>query len=281
VVADLTITRLAEDHFWVITGSSFISNDLAWIQMNVQPGDKPVLIRDVTTEYACIALWGPDARQVLKAVTETDVSNQAIPYMTAKHIHICGVQVLAQRVSYIGELGWEIYVEYNRAVQVWKALLGAGKDFGMEVGGYKVLDALRLEKGYRYFTADVTVLENPYEAGLGFCVHLEKSDFIGKQALEKAKQASLRRKLCTIVLDGEEYASIYGGEAIYLQGKVISRVRSGGYGFTLKRNIVFAYLPMELTKVGTRLQVEVFDKLVDGEVSPAVLVDPKGARMKA
>jgi glycine cleavage system T protein len=280
VVADLTITRLAEDHFWVITGSSFVSNDLAWIQMNVQPGDQPVVIRDITTAYACIALWGPQARQVLQAVTNTDVSNQAIPYMTAKHIDIHGVKVLAQRVSYIGELGWEIYVEYNRAVQVWKVLFEAGKDFGMEVGGYKVLDALRLEKGYRYFTADVTLLENPYEGGLGFCVHLEKPDFIGKQALEKAKQTGLRRKLCTIVLDGDEFASIYGGEAVYLQGKVISRVRSGGYGFTLKRNIVFAYLPIELTKIGTRLHVEVLDRLLDGEVSPAVLVDPKGERLK-
>lgn len=280
VEADLTITRLGEETFWVITGSGFISNDLAWLKMHTQPGEA-VEFRDITTEWACLALWGPKARHVLQAVTQEDVSNEKFPYLHAGFIHIGGAKVMAQRVSYIGELGWELYIPSEWASQVWDALIEAGKPHEMEVGGYKVLDSLRLEKGYRYFTADVTPMENPYEAGLGFCVQMEKGDFIGRAALLKIRQAGLERKLCTLVLDGEEYLPLYGGEAIYRQGKVIGRVRSGGYGYTLERNIIYAYLPLELAKTGTRFEVEVFDQRCPAEVSPTVLFDPKGERVRA
>jgi glycine cleavage system aminomethyltransferase T len=160
-------------------------------------------------------------------------------------------------------------------------LVEAGKPHGLEFGGYKALDSLRLEKGYRYFTADVTPLENPYEAGLGFCVQMDKGDFIGRQALLAAKEEGLRQKLCTIILNGEDYATIYGGEAVYHEGNVISRVRSGGYGYTLQRNIVYAYLPVGLSKIGTRLSIEVFDAQLPAEISAPVLVDPKGEKLKA
>jgi 4-methylaminobutanoate oxidase (formaldehyde-forming) len=144
-----------------------------------------------------------------------------------------------------------------------------------------VLDCLRLEKGYRYFTADVTPMEMPYAAGLGFCVRLDKGDFIGREALVKAKEAGLKKKLCTLLLDGDDYITLYGGEAIYYQGKVIGRVRSGGYGFTLKRNIAYAYLPMDLAKTGSRVEVEIFDTCVGAEVAPTVLLDAKGERIRA
>lgn len=280
VEADLTITRLAEDHFRVVTGSGFISNDLGWIRMHIQPEDPPVEVRDITMDWACIALWGPKARQVLQKVTKSDVSNEAIPYLFAEWIDINGAQVLAQRVSYVGELGWELYVPAERALPTWDLLYEAGQEFGMELGGYKVLDCLRLEKGYRYYTADVTPMENPYQAGLGFCVSLDKPDFIGKAALVKAKEQGLENKLCTLLLDGEDYLPIYGGEAVYLDGRVISRVRSGGYGFTIKRNIVYAYLPKELAKTGTRVGIEVFDQVHPAQVSASVLLDPKGERLR-
>lgn len=280
VEADLTITRLAQDQFRVTTGSSFVSNDLAWIQLHIQPEDGPVEVRDVTTEWACLALWGPMARHVLAGLTEEDVSNQAIPYLQARSITIKGAKVLAQRVSYAGESGWELYVSPNRAIQVWDALMETGQAYGIEVGGYKALDSLRIEKGYRYFTADVTSLENPYEAGLGFCVRLNKGDFIGREALTKAKEAGLTQKLCTILLEGEDYKPIYGGEAVYHDGKVLSRIRSGGYGYTLKRNIAYAYLPINLARTGTQLEIEVFGDKQAGEVAPAVLYDPQGERLR-
>jgi 4-methylaminobutanoate oxidase (formaldehyde-forming) len=189
--------------------------------------------------------------------------------------------VFAQRVSYVGELGWELYVNPERTVQVWDAIMGAGEEFDIQVGGYKVLDSLRVEKGYKYFTADITPMENPYSAGLGFCVKLDQGDFIGRQALLKIKDEGISRKLCTLTLAGDDYLPIYGGEAIYRDNKVVSRVRSGGFGFTVKRNIVYAYLPLELSKPGNRFEIDVFDTRVAAEVSTPILVDPKGDRLRA
>jgi 4-methylaminobutanoate oxidase (formaldehyde-forming) len=249
--------------------------------MHIHPDDPVVEVSDATMDWACLALWGPNARKTLEKVTSSDVSNQAIPYLTADWIVVNGVDVLAQRVSYVGELGWELYVRPDRAIMLWDLLFNAGQEFGLEVGGYKVLDCLRLEKGYRYFTADVTPLENPYAAGLGFCVDLEKGDFVGRNALLKLKAEGAHHKLCTLVLDGEEYLPVYGGEAVYMDGNVVSRVRSGGYGFTLKRNIVLAYLPPELAKPGTRLKIDVFDAVHPAEVSKSVLLDPKGERLRS
>ena len=238
-------------------------------------------IRDITMEWACLALWGPRAREVLKKITEDDVSNEAFPYLHARFIHVNGTQIWAQRVSYVGELGWELYVPPDRAELVWDAIMAAGAEFEIEVGGYKVLDSLRLEKGYRYYTADVTPLENPYEGGLGFCVNLDKGDFIGRQALVDAKEAGLNKKLCTLVLDNEQFTQIYGGEAVYHDGKVISRVRSGGFGYTLKKNILYAYLPIELAKKGTRLEFDLIEGRQPGQVTASVLFDPKGERLRA
>jgi 4-methylaminobutanoate oxidase (formaldehyde-forming) len=282
IESDLTVTRLGENHFWVITGSGFIANDLARIQMHVDERDGEVSIRDITQGYACLALWGPKSRDVLKKVTPDDVSNEAHPYLMTRLININGSKVYAQRVSYAGELGWELYIPYPRANMVWDLLMDAGKDFDMEVGGYKALEPLRLEKGYRYFTADITPMETPYEAGLGFCVHLDKGDFIGRDALLKQKAEGIKRKLCTLVLtDTDEFVQIYGGEAIYHDGKVLTRVRSGGYGFTVKKNILYAYLPMELAKQGNRFIVDLIEGRREAEVTASVLYDPKGERLRA
>ncbi len=281
VEADLTVTRLGEERFWVITGSSFIANDMAWLEMHADEADGEVTIRDITEEWACFALWGPQARATLQKVTQADLTNEAHPYLMTKQISINGAKVYAQRVSYAGELGWELYVPYNRATPVWDLLMEAGQEFGIEVGGYKVLDSLRLEKGYRYYTADVTQLETPYEAGLGFCVDLSKDDFIGKDALVKQKADGVKRKLCTLVLDGEDFTQVYGGEAVYHDGVLITRVRSGGYGYTVKKNIFYAYMPVELAKAGTRVEAELIEGRYQGEVTGTVLFDPKGERLRA
>ena len=282
IEADLTVTRLGEDHFWVITGSGFISNDLARIEMHIEEWDGAVSIRDITQEYACLALWGPKARLVLQKVTMDDVSNAAHPYLTTRPITVSGSQVFAQRVSYAGELGWELYIPNGRATMLWDLLMEAGQEYGIEVGGYKVLDSLRLEKGYRYFTADLTPSETPYEAGLGFCVHLDKGDFIGREALVKQKRDGIKRKLCTLVLtDGDDFTQIYGGEAVSHDGKVLTRVRSGGYGFTLNKNILYAYLPTELSKIGNRFSLNLIEGQREAEVTASVLFDPKSERLRA
>lgn len=280
VVADVTVTRLGDDHFQVVTGAGFIDSDLGWIKAHMEEGD-PVELRDITEELVCIGMWGPRARDVLSAVTRDDVSNPAFPYLAARTIDIGGAQVLAQRVTYVGELGWELYVEPAWAVQVWDALWKAGRGYGIIAGGYKVLDSLRLEKGYKYYSADVTMLENPYEAGLGFCVQLDKGDFVGKAALVKAKQAGIQQKLCTLTVGGEEYLTLYGGEAVHAGDRVLGRVRSAGFGYTVKKNIALAYLPLDLAKVGTKLEIDIFGQRVPAEVAPTALYDPKGERVRA
>lgn len=280
VEGDVTITRLGPETFRLITGSNFIGNDLGYVRMGVRADDPPVEIRDVTEELATIGLWGPQARQVLQAVSKSDVSNAAIPYMHAAEIDIAGVLVLAQRVTYVGELGWEFYVAAERAVQVWDALYAAGEKHGIEPGGYKALDSLRLEKSYRYYSMDVTMLENPYEAGLGFCVRLNKGDFIGREALLRVKESGISQRLCTLTIGGEDYLTIYGGEAVLQGPVVVGRLRSAGYGYTVRRNIAYAYLPLPLARVGTQLEVEVFGRNIPAEVAEDVLYDPKGERLR-
>ncbi|MBI3741803.1 MAG: FAD-dependent oxidoreductase [Chloroflexi bacterium] len=278
IESDLTITRLANDHFRVTTGSAFVSRDLGWIQMHL-PEENSVEVKDVTTEYACIGMWGPFSRMVLRQVTKDDVSNETFPYMTAKRLRINECEILAQRVTYVGELGWEIYMRSDDAPKVFDALMRAGKEFGITPCGYKALESLRLEKSYRYWTTDITPADNPYEAGLGFCVHLNKDNFIGRDALMKIKTEGAQRKLTTLTMDGS--ASIYGGEAISMNGTVVGRLRSGGYGYTVGKNIGLAYLPMELTKEGTELSVEVFGEKISARVDADVLYDAEGKRIKA
>jgi glycine cleavage system T protein len=278
IEADLTVIRLGDDRFRVVTGSGFVPGDLGWIRMHL-PRDASVEVREVTDELAVVGLWGPRARDILQATTRDDVSNGAFPYMSARTIRIGAAAVWAQRVTYVGELGWELYARPADAGAVWDALMAAGRPLGVAPVGYKALESLRLEKGYRYWSADITPSDNPYEAGLGFCVRLGKGDFIGRDALLRVKAEGVTRRLATVTIDPT--ATIYGGEAVWRDGRVLGRLRSGGYGYTVGRNIGFVYLPVDLAQaVGTPLEVEVFGERVAAEVAPDVLYDPQGARIR-
>jgi 4-methylaminobutanoate oxidase (formaldehyde-forming) len=234
----------------------------------------------VTEDLAVIGLWGPAARRVLQAITPDDVSNAAFPYLTARSIRAASADVWAQRVTYVGELGWELYVAPDRAGSLWDALLEAGRPAGLRPTGYKALESLRLEKGYRYWSADMTPADNPYEAGLGFCVRLGKGDFIGRETLARVKAEGVTRRLATVTIDPAP--TLYGGEAVWKDGRVLGRLRSGGYGHTVGRNIGLVYLPADLARaVGAPLEVEVFGERVPAEVAPDVLYDPEGARIRA
>jgi len=281
IESDLTVTRWAPDRFRVTTGSNFVASDLGWMRMH-RPSDGGVEIRDVTDEFACIGIWGPEARRVLEAVGASDVSAGAFPYMSARRIEIAGAAVDAQRVTYVGELGWELYVDNRHAVAVWDPLQEAGRAFGIEPVGYKAVDSLRLEKGYRYWSTDLTPAENPYEAGLGFCVRLDKGDFIGREALRRIKADGPARKLCTIVLATPlpEDSDLYGGEAVYADHKVVGRLRSTGWGYTVDKHIGFVYLPAPLWRTGTPLEVEAFGVRFAAEVAADVLYDPAGKRLR-
>jgi glycine cleavage system aminomethyltransferase T/glycine/D-amino acid oxidase-like deaminating enzyme len=279
-VADVTVTRLAEDRFRVVTGASFVANDLAWLRAHRNGGDPPVEVREVSDELATIGLWGPRARAILAAATPDDVCDAAAPLRRAVGIGVAGSDVLAARISYAGELGWELTTPRDAAVAVWDALVRAGAEHGLEPIGYRALDGLRLEKGYRYYGVDMTMLETPFEAGLGPFVRLERESFLGRDALLAASRRPPERRLTTIVIAAEAYLPLYGGEAVRADGAVIGRLRSVGWGPTVGRTIGYVYLPSTLG-ADTVLEVDLFDERVGATIAPDVLVDPDGARMRA
>lgn len=278
IESDITVARLGCEHFRVITGTAFGARDLGWMQMHL-PDDASVRLTDVTEDYSCFGLWGPRARLVLEQVTDEDVSNEEFPYMTARFIDIHGVETWAQRVSYVGELGWEIYVRNEHAAKVWDALARAGEPFGISPAGYKALESLRLEKCYRYWSIDLTTAENPFESGQGFCVKMTKPDFIGRDALAKIKNEGIERRLVPLTCSGD--VVIYGGEAVSFNGRVVSRIRSAGYGYTVGKNIALCYLPLDLAQIGNSVSIFVFGESVPALVSPDPLFDPSGEHVKS
>src|SRR5919109_2838286 len=182
IECDFTVTRLAEERFRIVTGTAFGRHDLAWIRSHA-PEDGSVLVEDVTSRFACLGLWGPRARDLLQPLTTSDLGNEAFPYMRAREIAVGSVPCLALRVTYVGELGWELYCPMEFGLRLWDVLWEAGRPHGLVAGGYTAIDSLRLEKGYRVWGADMGPDETPFEAGLGFAVKLDKGDFIGREAL--------------------------------------------------------------------------------------------------
>jgi 4-methylaminobutanoate oxidase (formaldehyde-forming) len=280
IVADVTVTRLAEDCFRMITGAAFVPADLGWLRFNLNAGDDKVELSDRSDEIAVIGLWGPRSAEVIRAVCEADISPDVFPFYTACEFEIEGLRVLGQRVSYVGEFGLELYMDRADAVQVWDRLFAAGRAEEISPCGYRVLDSLRLEKGYRYMGVDLTSRDNPYEAGLDFCVSMEKGNFIGREVLERVAAAGPTTRLRTLVVgDDEEYVPIYGGEAVYSGDRVVGRLRSAAYGFTCNRNIALAYLPAGL-EVGHRAAIDVFGDRIAAEVAPDALHDPEHTRAR-
>ncbi len=279
IIADVTVTRLDRERFRVITGAATVDGDRGWLELSGRPEDGPIEIRDISDELAVIGIWGPQARAVLAACSHEDVGDRALPFRRARHIEIGGAEVLAQRITYVGELGYELYVTWPWAVQVWDRLMAAGAEHGITPGGYRALESLRLEKGYRYFGTDLTSADTPYESGLGFCVALDKEEFTGRAALSQAEAQTPARRLRTLTIGDEEYLTIYGGEAVRHDGEVVGRVRSCGYGYTVRRNVALATVPAQLEQ-RTELTVDVFSDDAPARIEPDVLYDPEGDRLR-
>jgi glycine cleavage system T protein len=276
VECDFTVTRLAEDHFRIVTGTAFGQHDLAWIRQHA-PDDGSVHVADRTSSFACVGVWGPKARDLLQPLTTTDLSSGSFPYMTAQDIAVGPVPCLAVRVTYVGELGWELYCPTEYGARLWETLWEAGREHGLVAGGYKAIDSLRLEKGYRVWGADITPEDTPFEAGLGFAVKLEKGDFVGRDALAAA--SSPERLLRCLVLDDARAVAL-GSEPVRVANALVGRVTSGGYGYTVERSIAYAYLPAE-HDVGTAVEVEIFGEWVSGAVAAEPLYDASGERIRA
>ncbi len=275
IECDFTVTRLADDRFRIVTGTAFGQHDLAWIRQHA-PDDGSVHVADVTSQYACLGLWGPAAREILQPLTRADLATSAFPYMTAQAVAVGPVPCLAVRVTYVGELGWELYCPAEYGVALWDALWEAGREHGLVAGGYRAIDSLRLEKGYRVWGSDITPEETPHEAGLGFVVRDDK-EFVGRPALAAAGEPK-RRLRCLVLADPRPIA--LGSEPVRVAGSLVGRVTSGGFGYTVGSSIAYAYLPAE-HDVGTEVAVEIFGSWVEGEVAAEPLFDPAGERVRA
>jgi 4-methylaminobutanoate oxidase (formaldehyde-forming) len=273
IECDFTVTRLAEERFRIVTGTAFGRHDLAWIRQHA-PDDGSVTVDDVTSKYACLGLWGPKAREILAPLTTTQLD---FPYLRAHELAVGNVPCLALRVTYVGELGWELYCPSEFGLALWNAIWEPGAEHGLVAGGYKAIDSLRLEKGYRVWGSDITADDNPYEAGLGFAVKLDK-DFLGKAALLDVGEPE--RRLCCLTLADPRSIAL-GSEPVRVGGEPVGRVTSGGYGYTVERSIAYAYLPATSSTPGQQVEVEIFGEWVGGEVAAEPLYDAEGARLRS
>ncbi len=279
IQSDLTLTRLAQDRFLVLTGGASGTRDLAWIRSHA-PDDGSVTINDVTAAYCGIGLWGPKAREVLQRVCKEDVSNRAFPYFASKPITIGAVPARALRVSYVGELGWEIYVSTEYGLSVWDALWEAGQPFGIIAGGGGAFESLRLEKGYRLWGTDIHTEYNPYEAGLGWAVKLNKGDFLGREALKRSREAGIKRRLCCLTLADPNHV-VMGKEPILHGERVLGYVTSANSGYTVGKSIAYGYLPLAYATPGTAVTVEYFGRRYEATVTEEPLFDPSHSKLRS
>ena len=257
IECDFTVARLGQELFSIVTGTAFGNHDREWIRKHL-PGDGSARVRDTTSSWACFGIWGPRSRDVLAPLTPQPLSNEAFPYMSVRETTVGSVPVRALRVTYVGELGWEIYCPTEYGLGLWRALWAAGEPHDMVAGGYRAIDSLRLEKGYRVWGADITPDETPYEGGVGFCVKLDKpGGFIGRDALIEAKERGPRTRLCCLTLEDPRSVAL-GNEPVRIDGEIVGRVTTGGYGYTVGRSIAYAYVPPEHAESGTRVAVEIF-----------------------
>jgi len=267
IESDLSVLRRANDRFLLVTGTAFGNHDRAWIERHL-PRDGTVYLNDMTSSFACFCLWGPRAREVLQPLTATALDFR---YMSARELFVGDVPVIASRVTYVGELGWELYCPPEYGLRLWNLLL---RD-GVTPGGYRAIDSLRLEKGYRAWASDLNAETTPYEAGLGFAVKRDKGDFIGRDAVD---EEPAQRLVCLTLEDPRAIA--LGSEPVRAGEEIVGRVTSGGYGYAVGASIAYAYVPAAHAAVGTRLAVDIFGDWIGAEVRAEPLYDPKGERLR-
>ena len=278
IEADITITRLEEEVYLIITAAATTRHDFEWIKRSL-PGDWDVTVRDVTPMYGCLTLSGPLSRDVLQLASDEDVSNDAFPFMTMKKLHIGYAPIIALRLSYIGELGWELYHPIETQGSVYEIISKVGRQFSLNLYGYRALDSLRMEKGYRLWGADMTGQDTPFEAGLNQFVCLDKGDFIGREALLKQKEVGISRSLVCMTIDEGQIVP-HGWEPILHKDQVLGYVTSGEYGHCVQKSILMAYLPTDYSKPGTKLEVEILGERVPATVVETPIYDHKNVKLR-
>jgi len=281
IEADVTLVRLARDRYLYVTGTAFGSHNLAWLRQHL-PEDGSAYADDITSARTCYCLWGPRARDILQPLTRSDLSHEAFPYLRAEEIAVGSVPLLASRVTYVGELGWELYAPAEYGLALYDLLTEAGAPHGLRGGGYRAIESMRLEKGYRAWGSDLTPETTPEAAGVGFAVRLDKpAAFIGKAALqaERAAGGPAERLVCLVLDDARSVC--LGSEPVRIAGELCGRVTSGGYGSRVRRSIALAYVPAAHAAAGTRAEVEVFGEWVPAEIAGEALYDQAGERIRA
>jgi 4-methylaminobutanoate oxidase (formaldehyde-forming) len=282
IEADLTVARLAEDLFYIVTGTGFRTHDFGWIADHLPA--QGVSFRDVTEDWGTLSLMGPRARDILAKVTDADVSNAALPFGSAREIRVAGVGCRVLRVTYVGELGWELHIPIGDLGTVYDALIAA--DPALRPVGYRALESLRLEKGYRAWSSDITPNDTPFEAGLGWAVKLKSGlPFLGRAALEAKASQPLGKRLVSFTATDPE-AVLVGRETILRDGKPVGYLTSGGYGYTVGASIGLGYVRHEAGVTDDWLNEGRYALVVAGEETPAKLAlaplhDPDGARIRA
>jgi 4-methylaminobutanoate oxidase (formaldehyde-forming) len=285
IECDLTVARLADDLFYVVTGTGFRTHDFAWIRQNIPDGADATLT-DVTEQYGTLSLFGPRARDVLATLTDADVSNEAFPFGHVREFKVAGRPVRALRVTYVGELGWELHMPIGDTGVVFDALMAAGAPHGIATAGYRAIESLRLEKGYRAWGQDITPNDTPLQAGLAWAVKLKSgTPFLGRAALEAAAATPLAKRLATFTVADPD-VMLSGRETILRNGARVGYLTSGGWGYTVGANIGIGYVrdPAGVSRdfggPGT-YELEVATVRVPAKLHLGPLYDPAMARIKA
>lgn len=285
IEADLTVARFAEDRFYIVTGTGFRTHDFGWISDHI-PAGLDCTLSDITEDWGTLSLMGPRAREVLAGVTAADVSNAAFPFGHVREIGIAGATVRALRVTYVGELGWELHIPIAALGEVYDVLMAAGKTHDIRPIGYRALESLRLEKAYRAWSSDITPNDTPFEAGLGWAVKLRKNtDFLGRRALEGLAGQPLKKRFMGFTVNDPSIV-IAGRETILRNGEPVGYLTSGGYGYTLGRNIGYGYVRNTEGVSDDYLKSGTYELVVAAEKTPATLhfgpiLDPAMDKIKA
>lgn len=283
--ADVTVTKRSDDEFMVVTAAASQNRDLQWLRKNFSK-DARVTITDITSSYAVLAVMGPDSRELLSRLTNTDLSNESFPFATFQEIEIGYATALAMRMTYVGELGWELYIPAEFSGPIFDLIMEEGKNFDLKLAGYHALDALRMEKGYRHWGHDITPIETPIEAGLSFAVSFQKDvDFIGRSALEKQREEGIKQRLVFIKMNDPELM-LFHDEPIYRNGEIVGHVTSGAYGYTVGASLGMGYIsgpigvPNEYIEEG-EYEIEIAAERYPATISADPLYDPRNTRIRS
>ena len=281
IECDMTIGRIAEDRFFLVVGTAFGLRASWWIK-NHMPADGSVSFKDVTSAYAVINVAGPKSRELLQKVAAADLGHKAFPFSTLKSFMVGYAPVTAFRITYVGEIGYELYIPTEFACHVYETLWEAGQDLGVKNSGYRTIASTHLEKGYADWGSELTPEYTPFDAGLGFCVALEKNDFIGKDALARIKAEGAKWKLCAFTIDAGKPLMVQSSAPILRKGEVVGVATSAGYGHTVKKNICYGYIPIEHAGYKDGFEIESYKEIYPAKLEPnRALYDPERKKILA